>query len=205
MGLGGYMIYVVALCMMIFESLWRRNYGGGLLAPIWKKTKWLKWLNFRFVLTILNIAVIGGIGYHFRLMEWYWSLTMAAVYMIYWCLAHGPWFDCGRDEHPSEKMIERYNKVWFAPILNWCFSEEHRYGHFYDFCGMLIRYTWPLFFIIFLPTCHTIGILLLGELVAITYSLCHVARERCVVKNIGSTELAEFIVGGITGLFIVLI
>lgn len=100
-------------------------------------------------------------------------------------------------------MKRRYNEVWFAKILNWCFPEEHRYGHFYDFCGMLIRYTCPLLLLMFIPG-FGLEIVVLGELITVEYGICHVAKDKSLIRKLGATDVAEYIAGALTGLFLVI-
>jgi hypothetical protein len=198
-------LLAISIPVAVFESAWRRTYGGGCIATWWNNCKWIKWLNIRFVCTILNLILIFSICQWIRGLVWYWSLSVAVIIQfLYWALGHGPYFDIGRGGPPDDKMLKRYNKMFYHYILDWCFPEEHRYSHFYDFCGMWLRYTWMLLLILIVPT-FNIGLLNLGTIVAIVYGLCHVAKDKDLIKKIKSTGLAEYIVGFITGLFLVLV
>ena len=183
---------------MIYESLWRRLYGGW-ISDWWKSH--IKWIKPRAVYTIINLFAVFAIGFWFRNMEWYWAVCLSILIEIFWSLAHGPWFDIGAGGEPDDKMKKRYNKMFYHYILDWAFPDSEHYKAFYDFCGMYLRYSWMLIPICFLPT-FNFGIMYLGVLVAITYGICRGRYFKKPFKHLGATELAEFIAGGLCGLFL---
>lgn len=193
----------IALGFGIYECFWRRLYGGW-ISHWWKSNKYLKCVKPRFIYTIINCIAIFSICQWVRGLMWYWSLYVTCVIQfLYWALAHGPWFDLGRDTNPSDKTLKRYNKFFYHYILDWCFPEATRYTPFYDFCGMWLRYVWMLFLLLIVPT-FSFGLINLGSFVAVTYGVCWVAQDKKLLKKLGPTELSEFIVGFLTGLFLVL-
>lgn len=186
----------------IFESLWRRWFGGGLskLSDWWEKH--IKWLSLRLIKHAINISALFCAMFFWRNMTWYWSIYAALVMQIlFWTMTFGMYFDIGRHGKPvTEEDIKAYNKPWFSFILNWCFTEE-RYTDFYDYCGMMIRFTWPLLLMFWLPTFNS-GILFLGPLVALVYGLGWVMKDKNLLKKLGPTEIAEFAAGFMTGAYI---
>lgn len=195
----GWLLATVAIAACAFESVWRRWFGGGF------KSETYKFLDRRIIKHIVNIVFIFAIMYWVRGLDILWTvITVGIMEGLYWSLGHGPYFDLGRGGMPDEKMKKRYNKMFYHYILDWCFSEEERYTTFYDFCGMLIRYTWPLLLMWIVPG-FNLGITVLGELVAVAYAVCWVARDKKLLKKLGATDLGEYIAGGLTGLFLVLV
>lgn len=132
------------------------------------------------------------------------AIAVTIVEGLHWSLGHGPYFDLGRGGIPDEKMKKRYNKMFYHYILDWCFPEEEKYGTFYDFCGMLLRYTWPLLLLWVVPS-YNLSVSVLGELIAVAYAVCWVAKDKKLLKKLGATELGEYIAGGLTGLFLMLV
>jgi hypothetical protein len=194
-----YWVLLIGLGFGVFECVWRRWFGGGFVYD------WLKPINHRFIKHIVNIAAIFCVLFFLKGMVWYWSLYAAiAIQVLFWTLAFAVYFDIGHKGKPiSEEKIKEYNKPWFAPILNWCFSEEYRYTAFYDYLGMFCRYTWPLLFVFWLPSFNS-GLLVLGTLVAMVYGIGWVGYDKALIKKIGPTEFGEFVSGFCTGMFIVL-
>jgi len=194
-----WILCLIALGFGIFESIWRRWFGGGF------DYKWLKWLNFRFLKHTINIIALFSICYWVRGIHWAWALyTALMMQLCFWSLTFGMYFDIGRGgKHVTPEGIEDYNKPWFAPFLNWCFKEDQLYTPFYDFCGMMIRFTWPVLLVGFVPT-FSYSIALLGEWVAFVYAMGWVLWGRGRLTKIGPTELGEFAAGFMTGVLMVL-
>lgn len=192
-------IIFIAIGFGIFESIWRRWFGG------WE-WKWLGPFDRRFIKHIVNIAALFSVCYFIKNLSWQWSIyTTLVMQILFWTLTFGMYFDIGRGGRPvTEEDIDAYNKPWFAKFLNWCFPDEYRYTPFYDFCGMMIRFTWPLALVFFVPT-FNFGILMLGEFVALAYGLGWVMREKNVMKKVGPTCFGEIASGFLTGLMFILI
>lgn len=127
----------------------------------------------------VNIAAIFALCFFWRGMTWYWAGTAALVMqLLFWTLTFGVYFDIGRGGRPvTQEDIDDYNKPRFAPILNWCFPDKYRYTPFYDYCGMMIRFTWPCVIMCFIPTFNS-GMLMLGPWTATVYGLGWVMRDK---------------------------
>lgn len=191
-------IGLIALGFGVFESIWRRWFGGGF------DYKWLKLFNHRMLKHAINIGAIFSVLFFLKDMSWYWSLYAAVVIQcLYWTMRFAMYFDIGHHHRtPTEEDIKYYNSVWFAPILNWCFAEEYRYTAFYDYLGMFIRYTWPLLLVFWLPVFNS-GILALGTIVAMSYGIGWVGYDKNLIKKIGPTEFGEFVSGFMTGVLVI--
>ncbi len=194
-----YWVVLIALGFGIFESIWRRWFGGGF------EYKWLKILDHRMIKHCINICAIFALLFFLKDMAWYWSLFAALVIQcLFWTLRFSVYFDIGHKHTPlTEEEIKEYDAMWYAPVLNWCFAKEYRYTAFYDYLGMFLRYTWPLFLVIWLPAFNS-GLLALGTLVAIAYGIGWVGYDKSLIKKIGPTEFGEFVSGFMTGLLLVL-
>lgn len=208
----------------VVESFWRRWFGGYFehhqIFP-----KWLnKIFESRGVQTVFNIALLTllfmsnqywvatpickfilGLG----LNKWILALIMACLFQfMYWSLGHGPAFDMNRGGKPSESTISRYHREKWSFIPDKIVPEEHWYGFIYDFIWMTARYTYGVLFII--PFVWTFKILWLGLIIASIYALCWTIQERdsWIFKYFPkesvetATNLAEFIAGYITAVFL---
>ena len=195
-----WMLLGTAFGFGVFESLWRRWFGGGL------KFSWLKPFDRRFIKHCVNILALFSVCCWIRGMIWYWALTTSLIIQIcFWTLTFGMYFDIGRGGKPvTDEDIKDYNKPWFAPILNWCFKPESLYTPFYDFCAMMIRFTWPVVLVAFIPTFNS-GIALLGQWTAFVYAIGWVLYEKGSLKHLGPTEFGEFAAGAGVGVGVVLV
>ena len=123
----------------------------------------------------------------------------------FWSRGHGACFDIGRGVFPPEEgTIKRYNERWYHYPVDWLFDKvfkmpERKYGFFYDFIYMGLRYTFPMLFMLLLGWEYVV----LGALVSPIYALCWTLQEREPwifdgrVPFVGvATQLAEKIVGG---------
>jgi len=191
-----YILLPVALGFGVYESLWRRWFGGKELP------KWLKWMDRRFVKHCINTVALFSVCFFVRGLAWYWSAYAALVFQIlFWTTTFGMYFDIGRSGRPiTEYDIEEYNKSWFSPILNWFFSEKQRYTPFYDYIGMFIRFTSPLLLLFWLPSFNS-GLLFLGTIVSVVYGLGWTLFEKGKLTKTGPTELAEYLSGFFAGLY----
>lgn len=198
-------LLVIAIAFGLFESAWRRWFGGGFhkLKEWWKKH--IPWISERLFKHAVNIVALFSICTWVRGLTWQYALPISIFLQIcFWTLTFGMYFDIGRAGMPMDEYhVKEYNKTWFAPILNWFFDEKTRYTPFYDYCGMMIRFTWPLLFVFFLPTFNS-GMLFIGPLVALAYGLGWTLYEKGQLKKVGPTELGEWVSGAIFGLYMVL-
>lgn len=202
---------LLTILSVAFYCLWRRWFGGGF------KHTWLG--NLRGVQCAVYLVITTLLAYYMSpLSVWWYSLIFAVVFSVYsyvqfWSRGHGQMFDIGRDTNPP---VERYNNYWFHIPCDWLLP-NHKYGFLYDFIYMGIRYTFPvvmLFVYGFSPelfgldeVCFDWRIVLLGLWVSPVYAFCWTLFERepwifQKYKTIsGPTNLAEYVVGGIWGLW----
>lgn len=196
---GTWRLAVVGLGFAAFESIWRRWFGGGFkgVAPF-------KWFNKRFLKHCLNVAAMTAVAVFVRGIPLPGALCLAVFLQVcFWTLTFGMYFDIGRGGQPrSEYDVEEYNKTWFAGALNWFFPEGTRYTAFYDYCGMTIRFTWPMAFAMFVPTFNS-GMLCVGPLVALAYAYGWTCFEKKGLKFTGPTEFGEFASGAVFGWYLV--
>ena len=191
----------IAVGFGVFESFWRRWFGGG-----FKLKNWLKFLNHRFFQHVVNVLALFSVCYWVRGLVWYWALYATLVMqLLFWTLAHGMYFDMGRGGPPTtDKEKKRYNEAWFSKFLDWCFDEPYRYSTFYDYCGMLLRYTWPVVLMVFVPTFNS-GIVLLGQWTAFVYGIGLVLGNKSILKRISRSNFGEFAAGAGVGVGMVLV
>jgi hypothetical protein len=183
---------ILILAGGIWTGFWRRWFGGLLdKVPV---------LKYRFVQIVANLLVMCGFFiFVAKFPLWKTGIIVAVIQGLYWCLAHGCYFDVGHSYPPDEKMIKRYNKMPFHRFLDWMFpvSGGERYHAFYDFIGMWIRYGWPTLLLVpFLGW----PVLILGASVAAVYGVCWCLQDHSLMKKLGPTELAEIIAGFLSGL-----
>lgn len=120
----------------------------------------------------------------------------------YWSRGHGACFDIGRDKEPSEKTIKRYNERWYHYPCDWLVKKGFFpvYGVRYDFLYMGLRYTCPIFPMMYFDWKY----ILIGLSVAPVYDACWLwYTSKVWLKNPpewldAPTKVAEIIVGGIT-------
>lgn len=212
------MRYFISILYAIFLSFWRRWFGGF-------KFK-IKFLNIRFIQHIINFVITLPVLYYFsdyyirfHIIKkipnrnfWLSLITTIIILALFWARAHGPAFDIARDNPPSEKTIKRYKKEWWNKICEWLVPESNWYGFGYDVLWMRLRYTCCL--LLLLPI-KPFMFLIMGLSVPTVYSICWSLYETKpklwetkVFKKMqinGPTALAEYIVGFISGLCLVLI
>lgn len=197
---------------VILNSWWRRWFGGA-YKDTWVGNKRGIQCGVYILYTALVTYFISPLGI------WWHSLIFAVLFAAYsyiqfWARGHGQMFDIGRDTNPP---VERYNNYWFHIPCDWLLP-NHKYGFLYDFIYMGIRYTFPtvmLFIYGFAPklfgldvACFDWRIILIGLWVSPIYAFCWTLSERepwifQKYKSVaGPTNLAEYVVGGIWGLWI---
>ena len=200
---------------VVFFLWWRRWFGGGF------KHTWLG--NKRWVQCVVYLIVCAGLAYLIAPLSVWWHNLIFAVlfsaysYVQFWSRGHGQMFDIGRDTNPP---VERYNNYWFHIPCD-LLLPKHKYGFLYDFIYMGIRYTFPtvmMYIYGFIPmlfglnvSCIDWRIVLIGLAVSPIYAFCWTLYERepWVFQKyktiVGPTNLAEYVVGGIWGLWILCI
>lgn len=207
----------------IFESIWRRWYGGWIEHNPFEP-KWLyKLLSSRGTQTIVNFIILftmfminsawmttplcSWLISH-NVYGWILAIIMTAIFQFeFWSRGHGPAFDEGRG-NTDESTINRYQKVWWAIIPNALIPQKHWYGFLYDYIWMTVRYTIGLFLMV--PFLWSFNILWLGLIVSSAYALCWTISERdewvfnYIPFNMAksATQLAELLVGFITGFWL---
>lgn len=112
--------------------------------------------------------------FNINLPLWLFSLVSLynsiMLYALFWSKGHGPMLDVGGNNKPSQDTINRYNKMWFTKYLDRFFDKyrpEAKYGVFYDWISMTIRYTYPT---IFIAPFSNWSILLLGPIAGFIYA-----------------------------------
>lgn len=196
------MLIVYAVIFGIFEAIWRRTHGGGIIHDWYDKyiKPWLK-INARVFDALINCIAIFCLGIGLRGLVWWQAGIFMLLVWLFWDITFGMYMGIGMHPYPNDKDKDEYEHqypvVW---ILNLLFSDSHdpiwgRYGIAYDFCGMWLRYTYPLIPLLFLPT-FTPWMLLLGLLVAICYYINVWVWRWCN---------AEITAGFLAGLFFVLL
>lgn len=194
--------FLYACLFGVYEAIWRRSHGGGLLHDWYDR--WIKpWLkvNYRIPSVIVNSVCVWELGFGLRGLEWWQAGLFALVVWAFWDITFGMYMGIGRHPYPDAEDKAEYDRqypvVW---ILNAVFKDSHdpiwgRYGAAYDFCGMWLRFTYPLVPLLFLPT-FTPWMLVLGLVVALCY----------YVENWACSWLNEEITAGFfAGLFFVLL
>lgn len=168
-------IILYAILFGVFEAIWRRSHGGGLFHDWYDK--WIKpWLkvNYRIPSVIVNSTAIFCLGLGLRGLVWWQAGLFALAVWAFWDITFGMYMGIGMHSYPSAEDKAEYKRqypvVWILDLL---FSDSHdpilgRYGIAYDFCGMLLRFTYPLILLLFLPT-FTSWMLSLGLLIAVCY------------------------------------
>lgn len=196
------MLFLYAIMFGVFEAIWRRSHGGGLFHDWYDK--WIKpWLkvNYRIPSVIVNSTAIFCLGLGLRGLVWWQAGLFALAVWAFWDITFGMYMGIGMHAYPNDEDKAEYKRqypvVW---VLDAIFKDNHdpawgRYGVAYDFCGMWLRYTYPLVLFLFLPT-FTPWILVLGLLVAICYYINVWVFEWCN---------SEITAGFLAGLFFVLL
>ena len=175
---------------------------GVLLAWEWIALFSCLWMQFQFYSRIHGCGFDVGRGTP--------SEETIQRYNKLWWIRWLPNFVFSRDS--STKKVESWSdKLGFIKrVAKWFTSrcliaEEHRYGFLYDSIWMFTRYTVPLIPIAFI---YSSKIMWLGLVVASIYALCWALYERekylfTRYKSIASgTNLAEYLTGGFTAIFI---
>lgn len=192
---------ICALLFGIYESIWRRTHGGGPIKKWYQKyiRPWLK-INERTFDWILNYPLIFCIAFLDRDMIWWKAIIATLIMWAFWDISFGMYMGIGNHPYPNDEDKDEYDRQYpICWILNLIFPDNHnqtwgRYGIVYDFCGMWLRYTYPLIPLLFIG--FSPWILTLGLIVAINYYL-----------NVWVWKWwdAEYTSGFITGLFFVLL
>lgn len=198
-----YIYWIVGGLFVLFESFFRRVFGGLFSSIPYKDTTVADWcsdhyISIRFISQVANIAAIT-LALHYCINQSWWEAGIIAliVQILFWLPGHGPFFDLGRDTTPSQDIIKRYDKEWYTKILYWGFKPEHYYGEFFDYCGMLLRYGLPTLLLI---PFYGISILVLPFALTSVYGICWAFADKN--KTSHPTDIAEYIVGAIAGAFI---
>jgi hypothetical protein len=176
----------------LWESLWRRMFGSdGWNLPV---------LRNRAFQHILNVLATGVVLY-FTGLNWLLLLATIGIFEgCYWSWGHGPGFDMGRGGNPDEKMLERYKERFWNKWCEKLLPKSLWYTKRYDALWMFFRYEIPA---IGVALCSlNAWFLLAGFSTTLAYLLCWKAFDKGLLKN--ATDVAEWIVGGITGLLLVL-
>lgn len=180
-----------------FYIFWRRWFGSS-SNEFLKTSRAVKCVCF-IVITYLICYVISK--------SYLFSLLFAGIGYIFFCLSVGPAFDCGRDGLPDEEMIKRYNKGPYHYLPDLLIPKEHRYKYLYDLIWLGVRYVLPMLAIICLPIVNW-RFIFISMLISPVYALCWSLKdydrwllEKIPYTNGKPTALAEFICGGLFGLY----
>lgn len=167
----------------IFEGIWRRIFGSDIIP--------------RVILHIINILASGFV------LWWYdkswWQIVPATLILefLYWSRAVGMYQDIGNGGYPDEKMLKRYNAMWYNRFLDKWFS-KYKYSDLYDFVGLTIRYSLPAIIISIILCSYVFW--LSGVFVACIYAFFWKLYNYKYIDN--PTEWAECFSGFITGMLL---
>mgnify|MGYP003291823070 CR=1 FL=1 len=193
---------IYGIVIGIYEGIWRRAHGGGLGIHDWydKYIKpWLK-LHARIIDWICNYPLLFCIAFFYKGMVWWHAAIATLIMWAFWDITFGMYMGIGMHPYPDKEDKDEYDRQYpICWLLNLIFPDNHnptwgRYGIAYDFCGMWLRFTYPLIPLLFLG--FSPWILTLGLIVAINYYL-----DVWVLKWWD----AEIMSGFFTGLFFVLL
>lgn len=167
---------IYSMVIGVYEAIWRRSHGGGLIHDWYNKyiKPWLK-INYRIPSIIVNSVVMFCLGFGLRGLVWWQSGIFALIIWAFWDISFGMYMGIGMHPYPDEKDKDEYDRQYpICWLLNLIFPDNHnstwgRYGIAYDFCGMWLRFTYPLIPLLFLG--FSPWILTLGLIVAINYYL----------------------------------
>lgn len=196
---------LVAVGFGLFYALWRRCYGG-LDSKIWKKIfpKHGSAMH-RWFWRIVNLAAVFCLMFFYTGMTWYWATYTALVMQfVFWDWTFGMYMSIGRHEMPPPpEDIDEYDEQLFAPLLNWLVEGENRYGEFYDYMGMLFRFSAPGLLLCFVPGLN-LGMCFAGTLIATSYLTEARFREKGY-DNFLTNNFSELAAGFFAGFLLVMV
>jgi hypothetical protein len=176
---------------ILWEALWRRMFGSsGWDLPI---------LKYRAIEHVLNVIATLTVLYFTGL---HWILVLAATGIFegcYWSWGHGPGFDIGNGSTDKE-MIERYKERFWNKWCEKLFPESLWYSKAYDVAWMLFRYEIPAIAVAALTLNPWFA--LAGFTTTAIYTLCWKLHNLGKLES--PTDVAEWFVGGVTGLLLLL-
>lgn len=136
-----------------FSALFRDAFGkNGYYIPL---------LKSRFVQHVIAFAMTFLLCYFDKGLKWWWCIWIATWLQIWWSLGHVS-YDLAKKGIPTGKELERYKKSVGYKFLCKIFDEKDWYGIGFDFCLLTIRYTYPLFAIVwwFNPVLLSLGLVI---------------------------------------------
>jgi len=169
-----------------FLSAWRRCFGSdGWGLPI---------IKHRVIQHIIGALACFGIclynDYH-----WIQAVLCAGVLQgLYWARSHGACFDFGH----GTVDLKRYEQLWYWKYVKKIIPESEWYTYTGDFILMTVRYTLPA--ILCGLVLWNIPVMFMGLALSCVYALLWKFHDWYGLKN--PTNISEWIVGFITGLFI---
>lgn len=195
-----------AILFGVVYAFWRRCYGG-LDSKIWKKLfpKHGSSMHRQFW-RIVNIALLFCLSHFYLGLAIAWSVYVALIIQfVFWDWTFGMYMGIGRHAVPPPASdIEEYNEQVFAKALNWLIEgDQSRYGEFYDYLGMMLRFAAPGLLMFFVPT-FSISFCLLGMLIATSY-LVGIRFAEKGYDNFFTRNFSELAAGFFTGTFIAFI
>lgn len=190
--------FIIAIVCGVFESFWRRLFGGWKVKPKFLTERW-----FQHTINCIFLFILFSAKFY-NLISNRTYLILSCVYMAalleiqFWTRAHGAEFDEGRGDPDDPATIARYEKQWFnhyllTPIYNFFGWQKYRFT--YDFISMMFRYTFPC---IWLFPFYGWKIFWIGLLVSPVYAFCWSCWEHDTKKYF-ATDMAEYAVGAIVG------
>lgn len=205
------LLFSLKLLFGVFESWWRRWFGGGYIGGSSKENKWYNIRAFQHIIggvvMFLSLFYLSNISGHI----WKCLYTVAIIQGFFWARAHGPAFDISRGGLPDEETKQRYKKEWWNKICEFVVPEREWYGYGYDALWMKLRYVvYPALLVPIMGW----KALFIGLVVTPIYSICWALYDRqspifnklpSWMQVSGPTSLAEWVVGLTTGLLLVFI
>ncbi len=179
---------MLSLLFGLFESAFRRCFGSdGWGLPV------LKIRAIQHIIGFLGASIALWVyGYH-----WIQIIACAGVLQgLYWAKAHG----CAFDYSHGVQTPERYEKMLSWRLIRKFIPEKYWYEYASDFILMNARYTLPaiLMAVVLLKP----QIAFLGLIVSGVYAFFWALYDVGLTKR--PTELAEWVVGFLTGIFLVI-
>lgn len=187
----------MSIIYFILGAFARRWYGG-LFTDLN-----IKFLTSRGIQSVFMIGLFMSI-YVTNPQSWQnWVIAAVVSSWLqfqFWSRGHGCCFDIGRGTSPD---VSRYNERWYHVPCDWIFKKlgvsDYRYGFFYDFLYMSLRYTCPMIPMMIFDWRY----ILIGLSVTPVYAFCWTLYEKEPWARFNQkwldnpTKWAEIIVGGI--------
>lgn len=208
------------LFSIVFYSFWRRWFGGGYKNTLIGNNRACQCVVYLLITFLLAYKVFPNISFGEDRSIIIWRILLSVIFSAYtyiqvWSRGHGACYDQGRGYPPDDSTIKRYNERWYHVPCDFI-CKENKYGFLYDFIYMSLRYTIPMVVLYFLSASLKLfsleplfswRVILIGMFVSPVYAFCWTLyeKEKWIFQKhysvASGTNLSEYIVGGIWGLW----